>query len=189
MDDAEEIRLMRPNPQFQEHMVRLLTPMQPGFTRICDLNFVIHNHEEEILADMEHALEPRILERARLDAMKGIHSFKALIIDTLEKSTVQYMKTPDMYGGQNFTWNASTEDALETNLSCFIDMNLEIWGDNEHMEYEAVVHNDINLTETECEDILYYVKQTVELSAATIPYAVNMAVDVYYDSADTETDD
>lgn len=188
MDD-EEVHTMRPNLQFQEHMVRLFTPMEHGFNRISNIDFAIRNHEEEILADLEHALEPVMLERARLDAMKGIMSFKALIIDTLEKSTVQFMKTPDMYGGQNLTWNASTEDALETNLSCFIDMNLTIWGEYELIEYEAGLLKDTALTKTEREDLLFYVKQTVQLSVATIPYALDMAVDVYYDSADTETDD
>ena len=183
--EAEEIRLLRPSPEFQTHFARMFTPLRSGFARVCSVDYVTGEQEREILDDVE--LSPTLLERARVDALAGIRSFEALVVDTLEKSVLQFMKQPDMYGGQTLSWNATNAEEMETNMSCFLDSNVGIWKDYEFVDYQERLRSDPTLTAEERDSLCFYVREFVEYASVYLPHAVgDEADDVYYDSASTE---
>jgi hypothetical protein len=180
---AEEIMRMRPDPVFQEHLKRMMTPLIPGFTTVCNTSFIIDEYEEEILVELDHPISPALLERMRADAILNIKSFEALITDTIEKIIVQFMKTPDMYGGETISWNATNAGYMEVAMAALLDSNLTIWKDFEFEDYKETL---LDLSPEDEEDLCFYVNEAVEYAALHVPKELETAQDVYYDSASTE---
>jgi hypothetical protein len=176
---------LRSNPEFQAHFARMFTPLRLGFARVCSVDYVTGAQEREILDEVY--MGPELRERARVDALAGIRSFEALVVDTLEKSVWEFMKQPDMYGGQTLSWNATNAEEMETNMSCFLDSNVEIWKDNEFADYKESLRSDPTLTAEERDSLCFYVREFVEYASVYLPHAVGEEADeVYYDSASTE---
>ena len=132
---------------------------------------------------------PALLERARADAAMALQSFEALVINTVEKAVVQFIKQPDMYGGQTLSWNASNAEDLESNISRFFDAHIGIWRDYEFDDYKERIHSDPTLTAEERNNLCFYVWEIIFHAAVFLPSCVREAEDVYYDSASTEGGD
>jgi hypothetical protein len=183
---ADIIRL-RPTAEFQAHFERLFTPMVPGFNSVLHTDRVFEEYEYELLDVFDDpGPPPALLARMKLEGQWAAQTFKTLIIDTLEKSIVQFIHTPDMFGGDNFTWNATNSDALSTNMEAFLSMNVDIWKEFDFVEYKESLRADVTLTPAEYEDVCLFVKEYIEWCALYIPREVENAQDVYYDSATTE---
>ena len=191
-DDATlyaEIARLRPTREFQEHFARMFTPMEPGFDAVCNTDRIFEEYEDDLMDVFDAPPGPALLARMKLEGPKAAQTFKALIKDTLDKCIVEYMHTPDMYGGENFTWNAKNSDALSTNMEAFLSLNLDIWMENEFLEYTETLRADTTLTPAEFEDVRVFAREYVEWCAVYIPREVENAEDVYYDSATTEEGD
>ena len=188
MDDDEyaAIYALRPTATFQTHYERMFAPLRPGFARVCCMAYVTGEQEEDVLYDAE--LPPALLDRARTDALTAIRSFETLVINTVERSVVQFMRQPDMYDGQTLSWNASNAEDMETNLCNFFDAHIGIWKESEYDEYKERLHCDPTLTPDDRAGLCCYVREFIEYAATSIPYYVGEGVDVYYDSASTDLD-
>ena len=182
--EAAEINALRPTAWFQTHFKRMVAPLRPGFAQVCCMAYVTGEREEDVLYASE--VPPALLGRARADALAALQSFEALAIDTVEKSVVQFIKQPDMYGGQTLSWNASNAEDMEVNISSFTVAHVGIWKDYEFDEYKERLRDDPTLTEEEREALACYVMKFIEYAGVEIPLHVGGGVDVYYDSATTE---
>ena len=176
--EAAEINALRPTAWFQTHFERMVAPLRPGFAQVYET-------EEDVASEVP----PALLGRARADALAALQSFEALAIDTVEKAVVQFIKQPDMYGGQTLSWNASNAEDMEVNISSFTVAHVGIWKDYEFDEYKERLRDDPTLTEEEREALACYVKEFIEYAGLAIPLYVGSGVDVYYDSATTEGGD
>lgn len=179
----EEIARMRSDPVFQEHFERMMTPLRPGFATVCNTRFIIREYEDEILTELDHPISTPLLNRMRTDAALNIKTFEALIINTVEKFVVQFMKTPDMYGGETLSWNATNAGYMEVAMEALLDSNLAIWKDFEFEDYKETLED---LSPEDEEDLCFYVTESVEYAALHVPKELETAHDVYYDSASTE---
>ena len=177
---------MRQSPEFREHVERMFRPMRPGFARVSTAVYVEEEFEPEAEFDI-NTFPVSLLPRARADALENIGTFEALLLDTVEKSVVEFMRKPDMFEGMTISWNAANADALEINLSGFSDMNMSIWLEFEFADYCATLQADATLDDPERASIRMYVEEFVGFAAAAMPNFVDRNDDdVYYDSASTE---
>ena len=174
--EAAEINALRPTAWFQTHFERMVAPLRPGFAQV----YATEDASE---------VPTHLLGRARADALAALQSFEALAIDTVEKAVVQFIKQPDMYGGQTLSWNASNAEDMEVNISSFTAAHVGIWKDYEFDEYKERLRDDPTLTEEEREALACYVMKFIEYAGVEIPLHVGGGVDVYYDSATTEGDE
>ena len=178
----EELARMRPDPVFQEHFERMVTPLRPGFATVCNPMFT-REYEEDIFDELDHPISPTLLKRMRTDATLNIKTFEALIINTVEHFVAQFMKTPDMYGGETLSWNATNAGYMEVAMAAFLDSNLAIWKDFEFEDYKETL---LDLSPEDEEDLCFYVNEAVEYAALHVPKELETAQDIYYDSASTD---
>ena len=176
---------LRDTPEFHEHVERMYRPLRHGLAEVQSQDFLDNVLPNEIyVEDIPLDLRPR----AFVAAFEVFKTYGVLLLDTVEKSVIQYMEMPDMYDGQTISWGATCAEDLSTNLSCFTDMNFRIW-----MEHEFVTFCDTTLltefAEAEREHVRYYVEEYVSVCMAAISDFAGDADDVYYDSADTEEGD
>ena len=173
---------LRDTLEFHEHVERMFRPLKHGLAEVQSQDFLDNVLPNEIyVEDMPLDLRPR----AYAAAFEVFKTYGALLLDTVEKSVIQYMEAPEMYDGQTISWGATCAEDLSTSLSCFTDMNFRIW-----MEHEFVTFCNTTLltefTEAEREHVSYYVEEYVSVCMAAISDFAGDAEDVYYDSADTE---
>ncbi len=178
----DEHAITRAKPEFTAHVNRMMKPLKPGFTLVKSMEFITEEFEVEYAVEFE-PLKQDILDRVRVDTARNIESLEAFTIETLEKSAIGFMEQPDMYDGENFTWNASNPEDLTTNLAAFMDSIVRLWYEYEFPTYEEVVANDSTLSVAEREVMLFYIKNYVGRAASEIPYHVEEVDGVYYDSS------
>ena len=190
----EPERSMRQTAEFREHVARLLAPLKPGLAYVRTLGYAVndfeHNYGDPDFMDVLNASPATLLQRARTDAIRCVDYLEREFVEQIESDAIAYMKQPDKYGGQNFTWNATNPEDLATNLSCFCDINIGIWEDLHFPTYRQSIDSDPTLAPAEREAVAEYVRSFVGSASATVPYHLEEgSEEIYYDSDDTEKAD
>lgn len=172
--------------EFRGHFERMFIPLKPGLRHVRSEAFVREEFELNSPEVMElfRSLRPEVLHRARSDAKSALDQAEESMRLQLEHSAAQFMRDPNIFGGQNCAWNARNADEMQENLSGFCDMNIRIWEENYLESYTAFVNSEFK--DHEAFALVEYVKRSVSFALASVPYHLEEGEEeIYYDSEST----
>lgn len=184
---ADDDHTLRQTAEFHEHVQRMFTPLKPGLAYVRTAWYAANDFEEDFAEpDFMDVLTPALLERARSDGVMCIGWMEKEMRDTIETCALAYMRDPNIYGGQNFAWNAHDPEDMREALCTFCDQNISNW-EEEHMHnYIASIAGDETLSEAERTALGQYVESFVGSALAAIPYHLQEGdEEIYYDTDDT----
>jgi hypothetical protein len=149
--DASAAAKVMDTPEYNLIMERMHDPLVYAFEEINSMDFMINNHDNEDVIDLEGGERntpgefiaeigcERMRLRAREDAMRLFTSFECFVEDSLSRRAVEFLTQPrdPKCPVKELTYNASTMRVLEQEIDqALYDLRVK-WEKEAHPAYRA----------------------------------------------------